>query len=299
MKVISGSSNPQLATQIAQLLGLSQVETEISTFKNGEKRVWVKDKVQGENIILVQSFSHPTDEHIMEFLLLSDALERLGARHINLVIPWMGYSLQDKVFRQGEPIAAKVVANLVSNAYIKRVFLLDLHNSSTPGFFAVPTFHISALDFFADYAKSTFDPSNFVVASPDFGGLKRARVFADRLGANLINIDKHRDLTTGEVTAIGMSGGEVNGKVVLLFDDCILSGGTVIEAAKLLKQQGAAAVHFLATHGLFVDGAEERLQQSEVDTVVTTNSIAQTHSNSKVITLDCAPLFAQTIKDWI
>lgn len=299
MKVISGSSNPQLATKIANLLGLDQIGVEISTFKNGEKRVWVKDDVQGENIILVQSFSHPTDEHIMEFLLLTDALERLGARHINLVLPWMGYSLQDKVFRQGEPIAAKVVANLVSNAYIKRVFLLDLHNSSTPGFFAVPTFHVSASDLFADYVRSHFDSTNVVVASPDFGGLKRARAFADKLNTPLVNIDKQRNLHTGEVTASEMSGGDVSGKTVVLFDDCILSGSTVVETAKLLKQQGAVEVHFLATHGLFVDGAEERLQNSEVDTVVSTNSISQTHQSDKMITVDCAPILAKAVGDWV
>lgn len=299
MKVISGSSNPTLAAGIAQKLGLEQIATEISTFKNGEKRVWVKDTVQGQNVVLVQSFSHPTDEHIMEFLLLTDALERLGARHINLVIPWMGYSLQDKVFRQGEPIAAKVVANLVSNAYIKRVFLMDLHNSSTPGFFAVPTFHISAMELFVEYVHTHFESTQYVVASPDFGGLKRARVFADKLKAPLVNIDKQRDLATGEVTASGMSGGSVAGKTVLLFDDCILSGGTVVETAKLLKQQGAVAVHFLATHGLFVDGAEDRLQNSEVDTVVTTNSITQQHSASKMVTVDAAAILAHAISDWI
>src|SRR5690606_38305320 len=113
-------------------------------FPNGEKRVWIKDKVRGENITIVQSFSEPTDEHIMEFLLLTDALERMGARHINVVIPWLGYSLQDKVFREGEAIAAKVVANLISHAYVKRVFLLDVHNTSIPGFFSVPTHHLTA-----------------------------------------------------------------------------------------------------------------------------------------------------------
>jgi ribose-phosphate pyrophosphokinase len=299
MKVISGSSNPQLAEKIAHILNIPQVATEISTFKNGEKRVWVKENIQGENIILVQSFSHPTDEHIMEFLLLTDALERLGARHINLVIPWMGYSLQDKVFRQGEPIAAKVVANLVSNSYIKRVFLMDLHNSSTPGFFAVPTFHISAIELFAEYAKNTFNLANVVVASPDFGGLKRARVFADKLGTDLVNIDKQRNLHTGQVTATEISGGDVKNKIVLLFDDCILSGSTVVETAKLLKEQGAASVNFMATHGLFVDGAENRLQESEVDSVVTTNSIAQEHQATKITTLDCASLLSDALKNWI
>lgn len=299
MKVISGSSNPRLARTIADSLGISEVATDISTFKNGEKRIWIKEKVQGENIILVQSFSQPTDEHIMEFLLLSDALERLGARHINVVIPWMGYSLQDKVFRPGEPIAAKVVANLVSNSYSKRAFLLDLHNTSTPGFFSIPTFHLSAINLFAEYARTTIGLSNVVVASPDFGGLKRARTFANMLGVDLVNIDKHRDLHSGQATAMGMSGGDVEGKVVILFDDCIVGGSTVVEAARLLKQQGAVGVHFFATHGLFVDDAQQKLTESEVDTVVTTNSIAHSSTSNKIVTLDCAPIFVEALNNWL
>ncbi|MBP9820409.1 ribose-phosphate pyrophosphokinase, partial [Candidatus Woesebacteria bacterium] len=255
MKLLSGSSNLPLAQSIAQGLQIPLVNAEITHFANNERRVWIKDDVRGENVVLVQSFSDPADEHIMEFLLMVDALERMGARHVNAVIPWMGYSLQDKVFRYGEPIAAKVVANLVSNTYVKRVFLLDLHNTSTPGFFSIPSVHVSALQLFAQYIKDKFDQNNLIVASPDFGGLKRARTFADVLNTELINIDKHRDLTTGEVSAQSVQGGSAKGKTVVLFDDCVLSGATVLEAAALLKKEGAQEVHFVATHGLFTGDA--------------------------------------------
>ena len=298
MKIISGSSNVQLATQIAHQLNTPLMDTEITQFANGEKRVWIKEAVRGENVILVQSFSQPTDEHIMEFLLMTDALERLGARHITLILPWMGYSLQDKVFREGEAIAAKVVANLVSNAYIKRAFLLDLHNTSTPGFFSVPTEYLSAMELFIDYVKTNLDLSQAVVASPDFGGLKRARVFARSLDLNLVNIDKDRDLKTGVVTAFGVHG-DVKNKIVLLFDDCILSGGTVVEAAEILKKEGAKAVYFLATHGLFTGEAKEKMQKSQVDKVVVTNSIAQEKLPSKIEVLDLAPIFVNAINDWM
>lgn len=297
MKLIAGSSNVVLAEHIGQQLGLVLSEVELSTFPNGEKRVWIKDAIQGHNVFLVQSFSEPTDEHIMEFLLLSDALERLGARHINLVLPWMGYSLQDKVFRTGEPIAAKVVANLVSNAYIKRVFLLDLHNSSTPGFFSIPTQHLSALDLFVEYARQTFDLSSFVVASPDFGGLKRARVFAEKLELDLVNIDKHRNLQTGEVTAMGING-EVAGKSIIVFDDTINGGSTVTRSAEILKQNGAQAVHFFATHGPLVKSAFEMIENSPVDSVVISNSIAHDQLTSKFKVIDVAPLFATELKAW-
>jgi ribose-phosphate pyrophosphokinase len=298
MKLITGSSNPDLGRNIAAQLNLPLIETELSQFANGEKRVWIKTPVRGENIVLVQSFSAPVDEHIMEFLLLVDALERLGARHINAVIPWLGYSLQDKVFRDGEPIAAKVVADLVSHSYVKRVFFMDLHNSSTPGFFSIPTSHLSALSPFVDYVKNTFDLTNTVVASPDFGGLKRSRVFADQLGLDLVNIDKHRDLHTGQPEAVDVHG-DVQDKTVLVFDDCILSGGTVVEASDILKARGARQVHFLATHGLFCNDAQQRLQNSSVDSVVATNSIQQTTLFEKLKIVDVANEFALELQNWL
>lgn len=247
MKLISGSANPLLGKKLADTLGIEQIDVEISRFSNGEKRVWIKGngKIRGQNIILVQSFTQPVDEHIMEFLLLVDALERLGARHVNAIIPWLGYSIQDKVFREGEPLSAKVVADLISNSYIKRTFLLDLHNSSIPGFFSRPTHHLSAINLFAEYARQKFNLSDVVVTSPDFGGLKRARQFAQILDVPLSNIDKNRDLKTGEVTAIGLHG-DVEGKQVLVFDDFINSGSTVIETDRILKENGAQSVHFFA-----------------------------------------------------
>jgi ribose-phosphate pyrophosphokinase len=255
MKIIAGSSNPDVAHKIAKHLQLPLVNTEITYFANGEKRVWVKESLKGQNVVLIQSFSHPVDEHLMELLLLADACERAGARNINAVIPWLGYSLQDKVFRDGEPIAAKVVANLISGAHIKRAFLLDLHNSSTPGFFDIPTQHLSASDVFSKYIHQHFSAENMIVASPDFGGLKRARMFAEKLGAPLVNIDKHRDLHTGEVESKSVNG-EVEGKDIIIFDDIINSGSTIVSASELLKAQGAKSVHFCATHGIFANGVE-------------------------------------------
>lgn len=300
MKLLSGSANPRLATQISQQLKIEQLAVQIAKFANGEKRVWIQDetKIRGQNVVIVQSFSHPTDEHIMEFLLLCDALERLGVRHINAVIPWMGYSFQDKVFRPGEPIAAKVVANLISTAHVKRAFLLDLHNSSTPGFFSIPTEHLSAMPVFVKYVQEHFDLASAAIASPDFGGLKRARVFADKLGLDLVKIDKHRDLGSGQVTAKGIQG-EVANKTVIIFDDAILSGSTVIEAATILKEHGASKVVFLASHGLFVNKAHQRLQDSPVDQVVITDSIAQTQKFEKLTVLDIAEVFVDSLQDWM
>jgi len=296
MKIFSGSSNRPLAAGIAKQLGLQLGDVEIDYFTNGEKRIWVKESVKGENIILLQSFSQHTDEHIIEFLLLSDALERAGARHINVVIPWMGYSLQDKVFREGEPIAAKVVANLVSNTYVKRIFLLDLHNSSTPGFFSLPTQHLSSIELFVEYVKKTFTHDNYVVVSPDFGGLKRARLFAAKLDVDLIKVDKYRDLNSGNITEMELNG-EVKGKIVLIFDDVINSGGTIVSAAKLLKEHGAKEVHFFATHGIFAKGYQA-VVESEIDSVVISNSIDQKETHAKVKVVDVSPVFADALSIW-
>ncbi len=297
MKIISGSSNPSLAKNIANQLDVPMVSVDISAFANGEKRVHIRESLHGENIAVVQSFSHPTDEHIIETLLITDALERMGVRHISLVLPWMGYSLQDKVFRPGEPIAAKVVANLLSNTYTKRAYLLDLHNTSTPGFFSIPTQHLTAQDIFIDHLKKNINLEAAVVASPDFGGLKRARVLADELRLDLVNIDKTRDLKTGEVAAVDVHG-NVSNKVVIILDDLILSGSTAIETAALLKANGAQSVHFFATHGLFSPGAEEKLNQSELDSIVITNSIHHDALPEKFTILDCSEVFVDALKVW-
>lgn len=297
MRILSGSSNEPLAQKIAEKLKTTLVPVEISTFPNGEKRVWISDSVKGETIAIVQSFSGNVDSEIIEFLLLADALERGGARHVHAIIPWMGYSLQDKVFRAGEPIAAKVVANLVSTAFIKRVQLLDLHNTSIPGFFSIPTQHLSALELFVKYSQDTFDLQKAVVVSPDFGGLKRARVFADSLNLELANIDKTRHLETGIVTPQKISG-EVEGKTCLVFDDVINTGSTVKQVAQFLKEHGASNVHFIVTHGLFAGPALSEISDDAIDSIVISNSILHQSPPEKINTIDVSILFSDALNTW-
>lgn len=298
MKIISGTSNRALAQSIATKLNLKLIDTEITKFKNGEKRVWIKEDLHGENVVLIQSFSEPVDEYIIEFLLITDALERAGVRHVHLVLPWMGYSLQDKLFRKGEPIAAKVISNLISNAYVKRVHLLDLHNTSIPGFFSIPTHHHSPMDMFKKYINKNLDIKNAIVVSPDFGGLKRARVLANELELDLANVDKHRDLTTGKVTPMGISG-NVEGKVCLIYDDIINTGSTVVEVAKYLKQQKAKEVHFLVTHGIFAKNGLTMMTDESINSVVITNSILHKELPEKIIVLDTSELFVKALKTWM
>lgn len=304
MNIISGSSNPQLATAIAdQINKISKkkasqlIPIEISKFANDEKRVWIKDKelVRGQEVCLVQSFNAPVDENIIETLLIIDALERLGARGVTLIIPWLGYSLQDKVFRPGEAIAAKVVADIISQRFINQIFLLDLHNSSIPGFFSVPTHHLFADEIFINYLKKEIDFDQAVVASPDFGGIKRSRIFAEKVALDVVNIDKSRDLKTGQVTAHELHGPSVKNKTVIVIDDVIISGSTVIESANLLKKNGAKKVYFLASHGVFCQGLNE-LENSAVDQIIVSNSIRQKQETSKKLTvLDISSVFAQEL----
>ncbi len=297
MRLIAGSSNLPLAQALSHELNIPLIDVELTIFANGEKRVWIKEKIDGQDVVLVQSFSNPVDANIIETLLIIDALERLGARDIHVVIPWLGYSLQDKVFRDGEPIAAKMIAKIISHSYVKRVYLVDLHNTSITGFFDVPTSHTTAMSLFAEYASSTLGSKNTVVASPDFGGMKRARQFATLLDVDLVNIDKTRNLKTGDVTAVGLHG-NVADKTVVVYDDIIVGGSTVTETAELLKQQGAKEVHFYSTHGLFVGNALQRITDSPVDSVLITNSVAHEKLPALFNTLNLAPILAQTLGEW-
>lgn len=296
MKLITGSSLPKLEKDLVAH-GAEKIDVSLKTFANGERRVKVNpSQVAGQTIHLLQSMSEPVDSHFVETLLLADALERAGAKEVKAIIPWLGYSLQDKVFTPGEPIGAKVIATALSNSFITHVTLLDLHNSSIPGFFSIPTIHLSADELFASYIQTNF-PINVVITSPDFGGLKRAHQLADQLKLPLANIDKHRDLQTGKVTAVSIQGSNVEGKDVMLFDDCIMSGSTVVETAKLLKEQGALSVHFLATHGIFTGDAMEKLENSAVDTIVVTNSVNRKNElkTKKITYLDISSLLIKNL----
>jgi len=296
MKLISGSSNTKLAQTIAEKLQLQLVNIKIGAFGNHEKRVQIQDNLRGEDVILVQSLSEPTDSHIIETLLIIDALERMAVNDVYLVIPWFGYSFQDKIFKSGEPLSAKVIASIISHSYAKKIFLLDLHNPSIPGFFSVPTDIIQAESIFMQFVKQTNDLDNAVVASPDFGGLKKARKLSKALNLPLVNIDKSRDLQTGKVSSHSIHG-DVSGKSVYIYDDAIMSGGTVVSSAEILKKSGAKKVTFMATHGILCNDAIPRISKSQVDEVVVSNSIQNDlQNNSKFKIIDCSDLFIERLK---
>lgn len=292
MQIFSGSSNKGLAKKISKIgkYGLGSVESTV--FENGERRVRVGDgsKHQGSSkAVLVQSLSVPVDEHLIEFCLLSDALSRDGYTNLVGVIPWMGYSKQDKVFLPGESLAAKVVAQLIQTTKIKKLITFDLHNRAITGFFDIPVVELSAKPIFLEYFRNKIrnqevgisDQSReWVVVAPDEGAVKSSAYFARELDVPIAYIDKRRDLKTGKVEVVAMSG-EVKGKSVIIVDDMIVTGSTMMETAKYLKNKGAKSVSVAATHHLYVAGVQEKLEKSEIDEVVVTDTVAQSATNPK------------------
>jgi len=300
MKIFSGSSNIALAQKIANGLNASLGKIELSKFANGECRVWIKEKIEGQTAIVVQSFSQPSNEHIVEFLLIVDALYRLGADKILAVIPWMAYSPQDKVFRAGEPLSAKVIGSIVSGSLVDRVFTFDIHNDSIAGFFSKPLEHMSGDKLFVNEIKKNNKLRQAVIVSPDFGAIKRSRTFANTLNLDQVVIDKARDKQTGKVTIFGISG-SVKDKICLLFDDFISTGQTAINTAAKLKEWGAKKVIFSATHHFDVLGVSEKLQKSDIDQVLLSDTVAVTNLEkySKLKVLSTSDIIVKNLKNWI
>lgn len=283
MKIFSGSSNQELAKMIAEIGGYELAPVELGKFENGEKRVRVP-KGSGEAVI-VQSLSSPVDEQIVEFCLLADAVSRAGYGEITAVVPWLGYSKQDKIFLPGEALSAKVIAQILQTTKMKRLLTFDLHNRAITGFFDLPVVELSARPSFLDYfgKQVAKKQEEWVVVAPDEGAVKASAAFARDLSIPIVYMDKRRDLATGKVTVSGMSG-EVGGKRVLIVDDMIVTGGTMMATAKYLKMRGAKSVSVAATHHLYLPGVQEKLEKSGLDEVVVSDTVTpQTQSTNAQI----------------
>ncbi len=292
MQIFAGSSNRELAGKIAELMGGALGEMEISQFANGESRVWVKEKKVEKRVVVVQSLSSPTNEYLVEFCLICDALYRLGASEIVAVIPWMGYSKQDKIFRSGESLSAKVVAQILQVARIAKIITLDLHNRATLGFFDIPVVELSAKQLFLSY----FAGFDGVVVAPDEGSIKASREFAEKLGREIAYIEKTRDRASGKVEIKGMNG-DVRGRDVLIVDDNIFTGETLIKAAEYLKKKGARSIRVGATHYLNIPGVAEKLEQSEIGEIVVSDTVASdTRKVGKFKKLSVAELIVDELR---
>jgi len=297
MKIISGNSNEPLAKAMANYLGLDLTKASIRRFSDGEIFVEVQENVRGQDVFIVQSTSHPANEHIMELLIMLDALKRASARRITAVIPYFGYARQDRKPGPRTPITAKLVANLITEAGADRVLTIDLHAGQIQGFFDIPVDHLYARPVIVEDIKAQFaDATNLVVVSPDVGGVVRARSLAGKLGVDLAIVDKRREKANqSEVMNII---GDVEGRDCILFDDIVDTAGTLCNAAEALLGVGAKSVSAYVTHGVLSGPAIARIETSMLTAMVVTDSIAlpDTHRACKKLrVLPIAPLLAEAI----
>jgi ribose-phosphate pyrophosphokinase len=293
VQIFSGSSNPILAAGIAKELKAPNAKVNISRFSNDEARIWIEEKSAPHTAVVVQSLSECVDEHLVEFGLICDAVHRLGATNIIGVIPWLGYSKQDKVFRPGEPLSVKVIAKMLQVVPLKRLYVFDLHNLAILGFFDIPVTNLTANPLFVEYFKSQITPKSVVVA-PDAGSIKSSTAFAHEINVPIVYMDKKRDLKSGEVEVFGISR-SVSGLDVIIVDDMIVTGSTLVETAKYLKSEKVNSISVAATHHLYVSGATEAIFKAGIDKIIVTDTIAPKEKNKKLIVLSVARIVAQEI----
>ena len=267
----SGNSNPSLASQVTSQLGIQLGKAEIIRFADSECRVRIEEDVEGKDIFIIQSLVNPVDENLMEFLLLGDAVKRGEARKIIAVLPYHGYARQDRVHRPGECLSAQVVAKLIEVVGYDKLVTCELHNETILGFFKIPVVHVSGLSVFQSEVEKI--KNDIVVITPDAGALKRSQRFAEELDLPLALIEKKRDLSQAHKILSMRVVGDVKDKIALIVDDVIVTGGTLVNAAFLLKQKGAKQVIAAATHADFVGGADKILQDSPLDKIWVTDTI--------------------------
>jgi ribose-phosphate pyrophosphokinase len=272
LEIFTGNSNPALAREVCEYLNVRLCEAEVGRFPDGEVMVEVRENVRGGDCFVIQSICTPPNENLMELLLLMDALRRASAGRITAVIPYFGYARQDRKVAPRVPISAKLVADLITTSGASRVLTVDLHAGQIQGFFNIPVDNLYAMPVLTQYLRKRVDGGQkLAVVSPDAGGVERARAFARRLNANLAIIDKRRRRAS-EVAEMQLVG-EVRDSVAILVDDMIDTAGTIAEAAKVVAAAGATEVFACATHPILSDPACERLNQSNLREVITTNSI--------------------------
>jgi ribose-phosphate pyrophosphokinase len=295
--LFTGNANPVLAQEIATHLGVELGAAAVGRFSDGEVTVEIRQNVRARDVFVVQPTCAPTNEHLMELLIMVDALKRASARRITAVIPYFGYARQDRRPRSTRvPISAKVVANLLETVGVERVLTMDLHADQIQGFFDIPVDNIYASPVLLSDVKSKKYP-NLVVISPDVGGVVRARALAKQLGCDLAIIDKRRP--AAGVSEVMHVIGEIEGRNCVIMDDMIDTAGTLVKAAEVLKERGARSVYAYCTHPVFSGPAVDRIAASQIDEVVITNTIplsAAAKACSKIRQLSVAFLFAETIR---
>lgn len=294
LQVFSGNANPALAEAIMHFLGVPLGRATIGRFKNGETRVKLDENVRGSDVFVIQSMQAPVNEHLMEMLIMLDAVRRSSAARITAVIPYYAYARQEKKSSGREPISAKLVANLLVTAGASRILTLDLHSPAIEGFFDIPVDHLRAAPLLADYFHHQ-GLANVVVVSPDAGGVGRAEDFRIRIGADLAIIAKKRP-AEDRPEVIEMVG-DVAGKTAIVVDDMISTGSTLIEAAATLRERGAKDIYACAIHPLFADGAARKMRAAGIARAIVTDTVPlrEGERDSAIEVISVAPLLAEAI----
>jgi ribose-phosphate pyrophosphokinase len=296
LQVFSGNANPKLAHEIAAALGTSLCDPAIHQFADGEIHLQIQENVRGADVFIVQPTCTPVDRHLMELLLMIDALKRASAERITAVLPYYGYARQDRKDKPRVPISARVVAAMLETAGADRVLALDLHAAQIQGFFDIPVDHLFASPVMIEYFKGLNVPE-LTVVSPDAGGVERARAFAKRLNSPLAIIDKRRE--EPNVAEVMNVVGTVAGRNCLIVDDLIDTGGTLVKGAEALMAKGAASVSACATHAVLSGSSVSRIEASCLKEVVFTNSIPlseEARKSSRIKSLSVAKLLAEAIR---
>ena len=297
MKLLSGNANLPLAQAIAGYLDMPLTRADVRTFKDGEIFVVIEENVRGEDVFVLQSTSAPANDHLMELLICIDALVRASARRITAVIPYFGYARQDRKTGGRTPISAKLVANLIVRAGADRVLTMDLHAGQIQGFFDIPTDNLFSVPLMEADIRRAYAVADLMIISPDVGGVVRARALADRLGADLAIVDKRRP-REGESEVMNIIG-EVKDRRCILVDDIVDSAGTLCNAVTALRKQGAKSVSAYVCHGVLSNGAVKRVEASEMQELVITDSIqpsAAALASKRIRTLPVAPLLGEAIR---
>ncbi len=292
-KVFSGTANPEFSKKVAKYLSLPLSEAEIKRFSDGEISIQISESVRGKDVFIIQPTCAPANVNLMELLILTDALRRSSADSITAVIPYFGYARQDRKAAPRVPITAKLVANMIQTAGIDRVVTIDLHAGQIQGFFDIPVDNLYGNIIFNDYVKNK-NLKNPIIASPDIGGVARARSFAKKLGVDMVIVDKRREKANeSEVMNII---GDVEGKDVILVDDMIDTAGTIVKAAEVLKAKGATSVMACCTHPVLSGPAYERIEKGELDELVVSDTIPLSRECSKIKVLSVAHIFGEVIR---
>ncbi len=295
LKLFSGNANIALARSICSFLSVPLGAAEVKRFTDGEINVDIQDNVRGTDVFLIQPTCPPVNDHLMELLVLMDAIKRASAMRVTAVIPYYGYARQDRKVLPRAPITAKLVADLLTAAGVSRVLTMDLHAGQIQGFFNIPVDHLYAAPVMLDYIRSRFG-TDVVLVSPDAGGVERTRAFAKRLNASLAIIDKRR--AGPNVSEVMNIIGEVQGKKAVLLDDMVDTAGTMVQAAEALRRNGAKSIYACATHGVLSGPAIGRLESSPIEELVVTDSVPLGEKSRcrKITVLSVAPLLGEAIK---